>query len=90
MRDYILIYIILGNVSQPDTISNMAIKELQKSKKRWNGLCIFVAVNHKPITTAGPRMVSRTVDLTLHLEILIKIKKSLLEVYKLVRKIQYL
>ena len=43
---------------------------------RWNRLCIFVAVNHKPITTAGPRMVSRTVDLTLHLEILIKIKKE--------------
>ena len=67
----------------------MAIKELQKSEMRWNGLCIFVAVNHKPIATAGPTRLSRTVDLMLHLEILIKIKKSLLEVYKLVRKIQY-
>ena len=53
----------------------MAIQELQKSKLRWNGLCIFVALNAKPIATAGPTMLSRTVDLMLHLEVLIKIKK---------------
>ena len=68
----------------------MAIRELHKCKMRWNELCIFLAVNHKPIATAGPTMLSRTVDLMLHLEILIKIKKSLLEAYKLVRKTQYL
>ena len=53
----------------------MAIQELQKSKLRWNGLCIFVALNAKPIATAGPTMLSRTVDLMLHLEVLIKIKE---------------
>ena len=58
----------------------MAIEELQKSKMRWNGLCIFVEVKHKPIATAGPTMLSKTVDLMLHLEILKKIKKNLLEV----------
>ena len=85
-----LIYIILENVSQPDSISNTAIKELQKSKIRWNRLCIFPAVNHKPVPTAGQTILSRTVDLMLHLEILIKITKSLLVVCKLVRKTQYL
>ena len=90
VRDYILISIILENVSQPDSISNAAIKELQKSKMWWNGLCIFVAVNHKPVPTVGPTMLSRTLDLMLHLEKLIKIKKILLEVYKLVRRTQYL
>ena len=53
-------------------------------------IMLFVAVNHKPIATAGPTILSRAVHLMLHLEILIKIKKSLLEVYKLVIKIQYL
>ena len=57
---------------------------------RWNRLCIFLAVNHKRIATAGTTMLSTTVDLMLYLEILIKIKKSLLEVSKLVRKTQYL
>ena len=71
-----LIYIILENVSQPDSIPNTAIKKWQQSKMRWNGLLIFVAVNHKPVPIAGPTMLFRTVDLMLHLEILIK-KKSL-------------
>ena len=46
-----------------------------ETKNRWNGLCIFVAVNHKPVPTVGPTMLSRTVDLMLHLEVLIKIKE---------------
>ena len=71
-----LIYIIPGNVSQPDSIPNTAIKKWQQSKMRWNGLPIFVAVNHKPVPIAGPTMLFRTVDLMLHLEILIKKKVS--------------
>ena len=42
----------------------------------WNGLCIFLTVKQKPVPTDSSRILFRTVDLMVHLEILIKIKKE--------------
>ena len=67
VKDYVLTYIIIENSSQPGCISNVAMKELEKSEMQQGGSYIIAVVNHKTIATAGPAMLSITPDLMRHL-----------------------